>query len=522
MNEELLKALATIAVGALAGGFTNTVAIWMLFHPYRPPKLGARRLRFLQGAVPKNQLRLAAAIGRTVGDRLLTPDDLARILAQPEFRDAFDERLDQFLRDLLEVDRGSLREILGPEMSAEAARIAGEIFEHALPRFEAYLNSAHFEDAVRRRAGRLAESIDDAPVGDALTPALELRIRTAVDEWVERTVDGEGFRETVADYVQRGADRLLVPGKTVQDVLPPGVGAALEKAVSRYLPLAVRRLGGILEDPTVRGRFEAAVHDVLRRFLRDLKFHQRVVARLVVNEEAVEKVLDAIQVEGAGRIARMMREGPVQSAMAKGIADAVAELLERPVVDVLGEPDDPAVARALDALVSWIVDAARSPGARSAVSERVEAVLANATGRSWGDLAGGFSPDRVATWVAEVARSDAASAVYREGARRLAATAFDRPLGRPARLLPGDAPAKVGRVAAEPLWTWLQGQIPALVRRLDVARRVEEKIKEFPVEKMEELVRRVTNRELRTIVWLGYALGAFIGSLLVATDLLWS
>lgn len=522
MNDDLLKALVTVVGGALAGGLTNTVAIWMLFHPYRPPTLGKLRLRFLQGAVPKNQLRLASAIGRTVGDRLLTPDDLTRILAQPEFRNAFDDRLDLFLRDLLEVDRGSLRELLGPELSAEAARIAGEVFEHALPQFEAYLNSERFEDAVRRRAGRLAESIGDAPVGDALTPALERRIRTAVDEWLERTVGGEGFRETVADYVQRGADRLLTPGTTVQDVLPPGVAAALEKAVSRYLPLAVRRLGAILEDPAVRARFEAAIHDVLRRFLRDLKFHQRVVARLVVKEDAVEKVLDAIEVEGAGRIARMLREGPVQSAMAKGIGDAVAELLERPVVEVLGEPDDPAVVRALDAAVSWIVESARSPGTQAFVSDKVEAVLASAPDRSWGDLAGELSPDRVAAWVAEVARSDAASTVYREGALRLAAAAFDRPLGQPARLLPAGASTKLRQAAGGPLWTWLQGQIPALVRRVDVARRVEDKIKEFPVEKMEEMVRRVTNRELRMIVWLGYALGAFIGALLVATDLLWS
>ena len=39
----------------------------MLFHPYEPPKLWRWRVGFFQGAVPKNQPRLAAAIGRTVG-----------------------------------------------------------------------------------------------------------------------------------------------------------------------------------------------------------------------------------------------------------------------------------------------------------------------------------------------------------------------------------------------------------------------------------------------------------------------
>ena len=78
MPEELTRALITIGFGALAGGLTNTVAIWMLFHPYEPPRLGGRSLPMLQGAIPKNKARLASRIGRTVGTRLLTDEDLAK------------------------------------------------------------------------------------------------------------------------------------------------------------------------------------------------------------------------------------------------------------------------------------------------------------------------------------------------------------------------------------------------------------------------------------------------------------
>jgi len=55
-----------VAIGTIAGGFSDTVAVWMLFRP--------RQKRFgFQGAIPKNQPRLARSIGRTVGERLLTP-----------------------------------------------------------------------------------------------------------------------------------------------------------------------------------------------------------------------------------------------------------------------------------------------------------------------------------------------------------------------------------------------------------------------------------------------------------------
>ena len=118
------------------------------------------------------------------------------------------------------------------------------------------------------------------------------------------------------------------------------------------------------------------------------------------------------------------------------------------------------------------------------------------------------------------ARSDVAGNVYREAARRIAAAVLERPIGRPARWLPANATHSIQSAIGDPLWLWMQSQIPAVVAKLDVARRVEEKVRDFPVARMEELVRRVTERELRTIVYLGYALGAFIGSILVLVNYL--
>ena len=40
----------------------------------------------------------------------------------------------------------------------------------------------------------------------------------------------------------------------------------------------------------------------------------------------------------------------------------------------------------------------------------------------------------------------------------------------------------------------------------------------FPTPRMEELVRKVTDRELKMIVRLGYVLGALIGMVLVSVD----
>lgn len=518
MSDELIKAAITIAFGALAGGLTNTIAIWMLFHPYHPPVLGGLRFGWLQGAVPKNQERLAAAIGRTVGNRLLTADDLMRIFAEPEFRDAFDDRLAVFLDDVLHRERASLHEVLPPAVVPEIEKLLDGVLEHSLARLDSYLGSESFEVAVRDRTADIVAAVADEPIAGLLTPARESAVTDAVESWLVSAVESADFREALDDYLIRASDRLLQPDRTFEEILPLGLVGSLERAIGGYLPLAIERLGALLDDPEARTRFEATLREIFQRFLGDLKFHQRVVARLVVTGDTVDKVLDTIQEEGAERLSEMLRDPPIQEAMARGVNEAIVDFLRRPVRSVLGPPDSASVVDARETLASWIVNMARDPQTRGFLVEKLHQGLDKAGAHTWGEVLERIPPERVSGWLVSAGRSAPVQRVARDLGTRLIARALTRPIGTPARWLPDDAPTRLESGLGPVLWEWLQGQVPTVVQRLDVGRRVEQKVMEFPMPKLEELVRKVTDRELRLIVQLGYLLGAIIGLGLVGID----
>jgi len=514
--DELVRALVTIAFGALAGGLTNSVAIWMLFHPYEPPRIFGRwRLHFFQGAVPKNQPRLAAAIGRTVGSRLLTPDDLTTTFAEGEFRAAFDQRLAHVVDEVVNKERGSLRDLIPPGVMGDLDGLIDEAIAKGLMQLDEYVASERFEEAVARRTDDIVEAVADEPIAGVLTPARGTAVEAVVEEWLQGAVESEDFAAAVDDYLGRAAQKLLRPGRTFEEILPLGLVSSVEKAIASYLPLAAERLGGLLEDPKARARFETMIHDLLHRFLRDLKFHQRVVARLVMTEDTVDKVLDTIESEGAERLSEILRDQAVQDAMARGVNEAIVDFLRRPVAEVLGDPDDPNVLEARQTLVGWIVGMARDPATREFVVEKLHAALERAGASTWGQVLERVPRERITEALVTAARTDGARKAVDAGARRLVSRMVDRPIGMPARWLPENGSRRIEVALGDPIWEWLQTQVPAVVERLDVARRVEEKVLEFPTAKMEEIVRRVTDRELRLIVRLGYLLGAVIGSVLV-------
>jgi uncharacterized membrane protein YheB (UPF0754 family) len=516
LDPEIIKALTTIAFGAIAGGITNAVAVWMLFHPYEPPRLFGRQIRLLQGAVPKNKERLAKTMGRTVGTKLLTSEDLARTVAEPTFRDAFDDRLAAFLASLFDRRWGSLAGLLPGDANREVRGVLMEVAEGLVGRLDEYLAGDDFRETATRWVQTLSTELSDAPLGELLTPEREAAITQAAERWIEDAVEGEGFAVAIRDYLDRGAERLLRPGRTFEQLLPLGLVASVERAIAGYLPVALERMSGLLDDPEARKKVERVLHEILHRFMRDLKFHQRLVAALLITPDMVDRVLAAIEKEGASKISELLQDTDVRDAMARGVNNAIVDFLAKPVVSVLGEPQDEAVRSAKETMAGWVLSLARDQQTRVFLVEKLRTALAAAEHRTWGDVFRHLPPERVADALVAAARSERAREMYHEAAGRIVDRIFERPIGRIANHMPNDAPARIEKAIAPPLWSWVQDQVPGIAQRIDIGRKVEEKILEYPTAQVEALIRGVTEKELRLIVQLGYVLGAVIGTVSAA------
>ncbi|MBA4535646.1 DUF445 family protein [Bacillus aquiflavi] len=81
-----LTVLFMVIIGALIGGITNSLAIKMLFRPYKPIYIGKKRLPFTPGLIPKRREELAQQLGRMVVDHLLTPESIKKKFMHESFQ----------------------------------------------------------------------------------------------------------------------------------------------------------------------------------------------------------------------------------------------------------------------------------------------------------------------------------------------------------------------------------------------------------------------------------------------------
>jgi len=505
----------TVLFGALAGGVTNRIAIIMLFHPYEPPSLFGRRVGWLQGAVPKNRERMARTIGRTIGTHLLAPADVAAELRDERLREAFDAQLHELVRGLLEDEKPAVADLVSDEALDDIRALAVSLLDSVHERLVGSLAEESFAGEAEQLLGRLATALDDEALADTLPAERLADLRQQAEDWLDRLAASNEFEETIREHLDRVASRLLEPGRSFEELLPPVVVEAVESAIGDYLPIAMERLGRTLEDPDARARVERAIHDLLDRFMRDLRFHQRVVAKLIITEDTVDKVIDTLEAEGADRLGDLLREPEVQAAMARGVNEAIVEFLRRPVVEVLGEPGEPRVESALDSLAVWMAGAARDTGVRAFLLDRAEAGLLRLGERSWGEVVRLVPAERLGGWLAAGLASETGRELYSDTRGRIVDRLLHQPLGGLSGSGSDDAARRVSEALSEPVWDWISSKIPEVAARVRVAERVEDKIVEFPLDEVERLIREVSGRELNLIVRLGYLLGAFIGVALV-------
>lgn len=124
MQTIIIKFITAILIGGIIGYITNDIAIWMLFHP-------EEKWWIFHGVIPKNQARLAEAIGDMVARNLLDTETLKKSLLTDESFGKVRAALKQALNNLHRETR-TVEELLETHIPAETlAEQTGRISHQA-------------------------------------------------------------------------------------------------------------------------------------------------------------------------------------------------------------------------------------------------------------------------------------------------------------------------------------------------------------------------------------------------------
>lgn len=172
-------------IGAGIGYITNWIAVKMLFFPIKPVKIGKFTLPFTPGVIPRNQERLAGAIGNSISNNLVNADTLKLALLTDEMKSEVREIIVDFLNGTTDIS-ASLDSILTN-----------------------YIKTDNFEQVkdnlVNNVSASILDTIKDADIGSIVAEQIEL----AAKEKFKGSLLGLLGGNAVVGTISRGANEKI-------------------------------------------------------------------------------------------------------------------------------------------------------------------------------------------------------------------------------------------------------------------------------------------------------------------------
>ena len=185
----------------------------------------------------------------------------------------------------------------------------------------------------------------------------------------------EGLASGELEAVARGfiaaqRDALLHDERPLLERLPRGLLAAVEQAITDYLPVAVEQFGATLADPRARARISEALRAVLDHALSNLRAHERVMAKLVITPDRLDRMLEGLEEGGVAELAAAFESPEFKARLAVAVNEAVVRFLRRPIAERLWALGPDRLDGLERAASDYIVAALRAPGTGEWVSAR--------------------------------------------------------------------------------------------------------------------------------------------------------
>lgn len=235
---DILTIILPIALCALVGYCTNYIAIKMLFRPRKELRIGSWRVPFTPGVIPKNQPRIAAAVGKAVSGTLLTQEDMMARLSDGGLK----EKLADSIQDALTEQSAPLSALVpgDGEVTEEVSQVIGGKILDSLKKVDM---NALVAEVAQASFGELFNSPMIAMfLGGGMLDNLIMKLGNGVSNYLE-----ERGPEIVVPMVKEELDTMLdkpirenlddlgIPEESLRGLLETVVGHVLENNLQSVL-----------------------------------------------------------------------------------------------------------------------------------------------------------------------------------------------------------------------------------------------------------------------------------------------
>ena len=504
-----------VLVATVHGFGAAWLAVRMLFRPRRPVKLFGLTI-FPQGMIPRHRERLATAIGKAVGEELVSQETILEELFEKDFlRRKIDSLVNSFTDDLLSQNYPSLVEAL-PENIREPvleaiASLQMKIAEH----IEDVLRREETFDTVYGFVERRVDEVLSQRVSEVVTDEnfhqilefLESRIRTALNE--------PGFEDKIMEFISSRVDDFANTQTPLNQMFTADAIELLKEKAGGQVEPIVHQLAELATAERTRKQISAIIKHEVNDFYEELPFFKKI---FVSRDNLLKEVDDLVNESLPKRIEETLKGDYFAVEAQQFINTAIDNALARPVPELIGKIRPEQLAGLKMQITNGVLSLLQGEEMMRSVSAYLTDTLQKLRPHSIDAILQTIHPESeeklkkmLSKGLISILARDETSKIINAVLAQQIDNFLAAPIGRLSDHISEEKVRAAGKSLTETILAAAREKLPDAIREFDVGGVVREKIMNFPVEKLEALILSVAKEHLRTIELFGAFFGLVIG-----------
>ena len=491
------------------------LAVRMLFRPRKPFKLLGITL-FPQGMIPRHQDRLANAIGKAVGEELVSQETIMEQLVGKDFlRTKIRGVIDSYTQDVLAQNYPSLIETLpknlrGPVLDAITSLqfTVADYIEKTLSNEETqYAISSFVERRVDEVLSKRVAAVLDDESFEKIVGFVEERIRTAIES--------PALDKNLRDFVGRRIDDLANTETPLGAMFTPDAIALLKEKANEQIAPVAHHLTEIAAAERTRNQIGGLIKKEVHEYYENLPFFKKI---FVSRDNLLDEV-DTLVNDSLPRRIEETLKGDFFAAEASSFIDSTIDnALAQPLPELIGKVNPEQLERLKDQVSSSLVRLLRGEEMQRSISAYVTDTLEKLRPHSIDSILRTVHPEseaKLKTMLSKgllsIIASENTSRLVNDMLSRQIEQLLSEPIGKLSDKIEEEKLVSASETFADTIINAIREKLPEAIKEFDVGGVVREKIMNYPVEKLESLVMSVAKEHLRTIELFGAGFGFAIG-----------
>ncbi len=504
-----------ILVATLHGYGAAWLAVRMLFRPREPFKLLGVTL-FPQGMIPRHRERLAAAIGKAVGEELVSKETIMEELLGKEFlRRKIRSVVDSYTEELIRQEYPSLIEALPPRLREPVLDSITTLQLTIARHIEQVLKDQESARSIRGFVEHRVDEVLSRRASEVVDDDVFEQVVAFVDQRIAGGLHSDVLADKVREFVERRIDDLIKSDTPLSEMFTLDAVELLKgKANEQIAPMA-HHLTEIAAAERTRNQIATLIKKEVHTYYEQLPFFKKI---FVSRENLLGEVDDLVNESLPKRIEETLKGDFFADEARAFINNAFDTTLARPLFDIVGSIEQEQLQRVKDQIVAAILKMIKGPELRAQITVYIRETLGQFRPHSIDSIMRTLHPEseqRLKDMLADgllnvIARPDTSRIINKMLAQQVDAL-LSAPIGRLSDLISEDKLRSAGDSLADAIIDAIREKLPEAIEEFDVGNVVRQKIVGFPNEKLEDLVLSVAKEHLRLIELFGALFGFFIG-----------